>query len=169
MAAPNPAPPTQTTLIRGGIAAMIGGAAMAMFAMAASVTYQHHGFFTPLSHISVAVGNPNAMMTGAAYGMMFAVFAVFARATRNRMLLSSGALFGLIVFVASSFIGLPIAAAVTNSGSVLSDMAKMVGWTTFAVEHLIFGLTVGAVLLVASRGTDRQVPAPVAARTTATV
>lgn len=158
------------------------------------MTYQHRGFFTPLFHISVAVGNPSAMMTsvsqataghrfwftpgaalvglvvhmmtGAAFGMMFAVFA---RATRDRMLLLAGALFGLMVFVVSSFIGLPIAAAITNSGSVLSDMAKMVGWTTFAVEHLIFGLAVGAVLLVASPSTDRLVRTPVTGRTTATV
>jgi len=45
---------------------MIGGAAMAMFAMIASVTYQHRGFFTLLFHISVAVGNPTAMMTSSA-------------------------------------------------------------------------------------------------------
>ena len=34
MAATDPAPPFQTTVIRGGIAGMIGGAALAMFAMA---------------------------------------------------------------------------------------------------------------------------------------
>ena len=41
---------------------MIAGAAMAMFAMVASVTYQHHGFFTPLFHISALFGSPDAMM-----------------------------------------------------------------------------------------------------------
>ena len=37
------------TVAGGAVAGMAGGMVMAMFAMVASVTYQHHGFFTPLS------------------------------------------------------------------------------------------------------------------------
>ena len=90
-------------LVRGAIGGMIAGMAMAMFAMVASVTYQHHGFFTPLFHISALVGSPKSMMismneamagnrfwfaagpafvglmihmvTGAGYGMVFALVA----------------------------------------------------------------------------------------------
>lgn len=96
------------------------------------------------------------------------MFAVFARATRNRMLLLAGTLFGLMVFVV--VVHPPADRGSDHQlGLGLSDMAKMVGWTTFAVEHLIFGLTVGAVLLVGSRSTDRKVRTPVTARATATV
>ena len=51
----------------------------------------------------------------------------------------AGALHGRAVFVVSAFVGLPVAAKITASGSVISDMASMVGWATFAVEHMVFG------------------------------
>jgi hypothetical protein len=48
--------PVKAIVLRGGVAGMIAGAAMAMFAMVASVTSQHHGFFTPLFHTSALFG-----------------------------------------------------------------------------------------------------------------
>ena len=48
---------------------MVAGAVMAMFAMVASVTYQHHGFFTPLLHISALFGSPAAMMRSVSEAM----------------------------------------------------------------------------------------------------
>jgi hypothetical protein len=47
-------PPVSTTVRNGALIGMAAGVAMAMYAMIASATYQHHGFFTPLFHISRA-------------------------------------------------------------------------------------------------------------------
>ena len=155
-------------LIRGAVYGMVAGMAMAMFAMVASVTFQHHGFFTPLFHISALLGSPDAMMTsvsqsmaghhfwfaagpallglmihmvtGATYGM---VFGLMTRRLRRSLIIPAGMAYGLAVFVVSSFIGLPIAAKLTGSGAVITDMARMVGWSTFAIEHLMFGTVLG--------------------------
>lgn len=159
-------------LKRGAIGGMIAGAAMAMFAMVASVSYQHHGFFTPLFHISALAGSPKSMMisvsramagnrfwfvagpafvglmihmvTGAAYGM---VFALVTRPLRRGALVPVGMVFGMATFLVSSFVALPIAASITGAGTTISDMAKMVGWSTFVLEHLMFGLVLGALAL----------------------
>ena len=166
-------------LMRGAIGGMIAGVAMAMFAMVASVTYQHHGFFTPLFHISALFGSSKSMMTsigeamagnrfwfaagpafvglmihmvtGAAYGM---VFALVARRLHRNALVPAGMVFGLGTFFVSSFVGLRIAATITGAGTTISDMAKMVGWSTFALEHLMFGLVLGALALRRSHVTS---------------
>jgi hypothetical protein len=169
----------------GAIGGMLAAIMMAMFAMVASVTYQHHGFFTPLFHISALFGSSNAMMTsvqqamvgnnfwftpgaaivgllihmmtGAAYGMMFAAIA---RVLRRRTLLGVGAVYGLAVFAVSAFIGLPAAAAITGSGDTISNMARIVGYPTFAVEHIMYGIALGALLLATSCiGTSAAEPA----------
>ena len=57
----------------------------------------------------------------------------------------------MAVFVVSSFIGLPIAAKLTASGPVITDMAKMVGWSTFAIEHLMFGTVLGLLTFMFNR------------------
>ena len=151
---------------------MVAGAAMAMFAMVASVTYQHHGFFTPLFHISALFGSPDAMMRSAAEAMtgnkllfsagpaglgllihmmtgaMFGIaFALLARRLPRAALVPAAAMYGLAVFVVTAFIALPIAAKVTGSGTTISDMASMVGWATFAIEHMMFGLVLGILAL----------------------
>ena len=59
------------------------------------------------------------------------------------MIVPAGAVFGLAVFVVSAFVGLPVAAKITNSGSTISDRASTVGWATFAIEHMMFGLVLG--------------------------
>ena len=154
-------------LRRGAVGGMIAAMVMAMFAMIASVTYQHHGFFTPLFHISALFGSPKSMMisvaqamvghrlwfaagpavvglmihmiTGAAYGMGFAMLA---RRIPKSALLPAGAVFGVGVLLVSGLVGLPLAAKITGSGATISDMATMVGWGTFAAEHIMFGVVV---------------------------
>ena len=54
----------------------------------------------------------------------------------------------------STFVRLPIAARVTASGSTISDMASMVAWATFALEHSIFGAALGILTRLAT-STDR--------------
>ena len=182
------AQPVKAIVLRGGVAGMIAGAAMAMFAMVASVTYQNHGFFTPLFHISALFGSPDAMMrsgmeamagnefwfsagpavlgllihmmTGAMFGIGFAFLA---RRLSRTVLVPAGALYGLAVFVVSAFVSLPVAAKITNSGNIISDMASMVGWATFAVEHMMFGLVLG-VLALRTAPVDRSTDAVVGTR-----
>lgn len=169
--------PLTRWLIRSGIAGMVGGIAMAMYAMIASLTYQHHGFFTPLYHISALTGSPASMvtsmqetmfghsfwlapgaalvglvihmLTGAAYGTMFAVVARhLPRASYGLV----GAGYGIMVFFLSSFVFLPIVASVSGAGDPIRHMASIVGYGTFAVEHLIFGVALGvATLFLAPR------------------
>ena len=166
------AQPVEAIALRGGVAGMIAGTVMAMFAMVASVTYQHHGFFTPLFHISALFGSPDAMMRSAMEAMadnkfwfsagpavlgllihmmtgaMFGIgFAFLARRLPRTLLVPAGAMDGLAVFVVSSFVGLPVAAKITGSGTIISDMASMVGYATFAVEHTMFGPVLGALAL----------------------
>jgi hypothetical protein len=169
----------------GAIGGMMAAMVMAMFAMVASVTYQHHGFFTPLFHISALIGTPHAMMTsvhqaaagnrfwftpgaalvglgihmttGAAFGMMFALIA---RVVPRHNLLVAGALYGLAMFAGSAFVDLPAAASITGSGDVIANMARTVGLGTFAVEHILYGVALAGFLLAATRGsTSANAPA----------
>ena len=84
------------------------------------------------------------MITGAMFGIGFAFLA---RRLPRAVLVPAGAAYGLAVFVVSVVIGLPVAAKITGSGSTISDMASMVGWATFAVEHMMFGLVLGVIAL----------------------
>src|SRR5581483_11161862 len=151
---------------------MVAGMGMAMYAMVASATYQHHGFFTPLFHISALVGSPKAMtqsMTAAMHGNTFwfttgaaacgllihmftgAMYGVgFAFLTR-RVRKNAALLAGVAALLFSGLIALPVAAGVAGAGKPISDMASMVGWGTFAVEHAIFGMMLGAGVIVARR------------------
>jgi hypothetical protein len=159
---------------------VIAAVVMAMYAMIAGLTYLGTGFFTPLYHIASTAIAPDAMMTsmqqamegqsnfhvtfgpaalgmtihlatGAAYGI---VFALLARAARLAGLgaIVVGAAYGVAVLFFSSFVGLPIAAALFGGGDPISDMPQMVGWTTFTIEHVMFGVILGIGWLIAMRG-----------------
>ncbi|MEP7177509.1 MAG: hypothetical protein ABI775_00305 [Pseudonocardiales bacterium] len=167
----------------GAVGGAIASLVMAMYAMVASATYQHHGFFTPLYHIASTLIAPTQlmvsmqhammgstfyfavgpavlgaaihMMTGAIYGVVFVV-AVHKLRLHGAIVLGAAAVWGAIVFAVSSWIALPMAAKVFNSGDQITHMAKMVGYPTFLVEHLIFGLALGALLLArTARRADR--------------
>ena len=158
------------------VGALFGAGAslvMAAFAMMAAATYQSSGFFTPLYHIASTFISPSTMMTsmqhaaegstfyfsfgpavlgaivhmmiGAMYGAMFAIAAALLH-LRGRLLIAAGAVWGAIVFLMSSFIALPIAAALFNSGDQISQMASKVGYGTFLTEHLLYGLALAALL-----------------------
>lgn len=51
----------------------------------------------------------------------------------------------------SSFAGLPVAAAILGSGDQITNMAELVGYGTFLVEHLVFGLFLGLILLMGAK------------------
>jgi hypothetical protein len=167
-------------VVIGAVSGVAASMVMATFAMVASVIYQHHGVFTPLFHISALVGTPASMMisvrqamAGHAFwftfgpavvgmvihmttGAMFGIgFALIARRTPRRAVVPVGALYGLGVFAFSSVVGLPVAAAITGAGDVIAEMPSTVGWATFAVEHVIFGITLGVIAPVLAAHTRR--------------
>lgn len=156
----------------GAVVGVLAAVVMMVYAMAASWT-KDTGFFTPLYHIASLWISPDSMMasmeegmrgdafhfetgpwllgaaihlvTGAGYGAVFAV-AVSMLALGRAVLSLAGLLWGGLVFVLSSFIGLPVAAALFDSGDQIKNMAEMAGWGTFVVEHLLYGLVVGVLL-----------------------
>jgi hypothetical protein len=168
------------TALTGMVAGMVGAMGMAMYAMIASVTYHHVGFFTPLYHIASTFISPTALMASmqqamaghnfsftagpALVGMIVhlvigagagAVFAVIVGLLRARLagaaLVVAGMVYGLVVLAFNAVIGLPVAAHLFGGGTRISTMPSMVGWWTFAIEHLIFGMVLAAALLVGTR------------------
>jgi hypothetical protein len=156
-----------------GIGALvgIGGAVvMAMFAMIASATYHHTGFFTPMYHIASAVLAPSTMMrsmeagmhgdafvfslgpavvgfalhlaTGAFWGAVFGLI-VSTGWLRGPVGLLGGIVYGLLVLVVMAFVGLPLIASVFGGGQPISDMPKLAGWGTFTIEHALYGTVLG--------------------------
>jgi hypothetical protein len=166
--------PLGRALVLGIGAGVLASLAMAMYTMIAAWT-KDEGFFTPLYHIAslftsqdsmmasmedamggsafhfvlgtAVVGAMLHMMTGAMYGAVFAV-GVSRLSLGGASLAGAGLVYGAVVFAMSTWVGLPVAAAVFGSGDQITDMAEMAGWGTFVVEHLVFGLVLGALLAV---------------------
>lgn len=166
------------TIAVGAGAGVIASLVMAMYAMIAAVTYQHSGFFTPLYHIGSVFVDPSTMMTsmqqamagsnfyfafgpaavgavvhmmvGAMYGILFAILVRVAK-LHGITLIIGGMIYGALVFAVSAWIGLPLAAAIFSSGDQIADMASMVGYGTFLVEHLMFGAAAALVLWPSTR------------------
>jgi len=168
----------------GALWGVIAAAVMAMYAMIAGATYLGSGFFTPLYHIASSVTEPKAMMTsmqsamegqgdfyftmgpaavgmlihlatGAVYGILFALIARALRLS-GAVAFGAGMIFGVGVLLFSSFVGLPVAATLFDGGDPIADMPKMVGWTTFTIEHVIFGAVLGLGWVIATRRPTQQ-------------
>lgn len=84
------------------------------------------------------------------YGVGLAVIARTAK-LQGFSLISAGMIYGVIVFAVSAWIGLPLAAAILSSGDQITNMASMVGYGTFLVEHVMFGVAAALVLLPSAR------------------
>jgi hypothetical protein len=154
----------------GALVGVIAAIVMAMFAMIAAATYQGTGFFTPLYHIASAVIDPATMMrsmeaagggetftfslgpavvgvvlhllTGAFWGAVFSLIVSTGR-LRGAFGLVVGVVYGLAVMVVMSVVALPVIAAVFGGGEPISDMPRLAGWGTFAIEHAIYGAVLG--------------------------
>ncbi len=165
---------TTRFLVIGAIAGMVAGVMMAMYAMIASTTFLGQGFFTPLYGIASPLLGPGAMMQSmkagiyftagpallglifhmlwsALYGMLFALLVLFLR-LRGMMALLAGLVYGLVVLLIMSFIVLPIVGAAT--------MPTTIGWPSFIVEHLIFGMVLGLWFLARSGTVSRVTARP---------
>lgn len=176
----------------GILGGMAGAMVMTVYAMLSSVS-NHHGFYTPLYHIASTFTSPKAMMdsmgaamqggheltlrggpalvglvvhmmTGAMAGAMFGALAAALRQSRT-VTVVGGAVFGLMVLVVNGFVGLPVMASLFDGGDPIRDMPQVVGWGTFTVEHVIYGVVLGAVVAAAGAATVRSTAAhPVGAR-----
>ncbi|MDP8991740.1 MAG: hypothetical protein M3N31_01580 [Actinomycetota bacterium] len=185
-------PRASVRMALGGLVAGTGAAAtMIAYAMVAAATYQDTGFFTPLYHIASTFIEPAAMeasmrqaMGGSSFyfdvgpaalglavhlgvgAVLGAVFGTLVGTLRPFRLgaLMLGLGYGLVMLVAMSFVVLPAAAALFGGGEAISDMADMVGWGTFTLEHLIFGLVLGlwAALWTAPAAVSGEVTASLA-------
>lgn len=173
----------------GAVAGVIASLVMATYAMMAAYA-KDTGFFTPLYHIASLVTNDSDMMksmkadqmngdaftflfgpailgamihmmTGAMYG---AVFGVIASKLRLGLaaLAGVGMVYGFLVFAMSAYLGLPLAAAIFNSGDPIKNMAEMAGWGTFIIEHLMYGVALGALVAVGLARSSTALPAPAA-------
>lgn len=160
---------TVVGILAGAVAALVMGAV----AMMAAATYQGTGFFTPLYHIGSAFGwgesaqamgtsmeqagandlfyftaGPAAvgmlihLMTGAAWGILFA-WTVRGLGISRSAVVALGVVFGLAVMGVMAYLVLPALASLFGSGAPIRDMASMVGWGTFTLEHAVFGLILG--------------------------
>ncbi|HEX8997366.1 MAG TPA: hypothetical protein VF812_15170 [Ktedonobacterales bacterium] len=156
-------------VITGAFAGMVAGAMMAMYAMLASATFLHQGFFTPLYGIASPLTGGGAMMTSMREGLYFApgpavvglvvhmmfsavfgvVFILIARAARlhGAQAIAAGALFGVVIELVMTLVALPIIG--------LGGMPTTIGLPSFTVEHLVFGMALG--LWVAARPQDVSV------------
>ncbi len=189
MASTKTKPQVSRTVGRGVLAGIVAGIAMAMYAMVAAATYQDTGFFTPMYHIASTFIDPSAMetsmkeamggnlyhfsagpailgmavhlMTAIAFGVVFALLVTWL-GLRGPVALLVGVIYGLAVFTLMSFVGLPIVADLFGGGKPISDMPEMVGYSTFSIEHGIFGLVLG--LLFVPRPEYAVAPATASAR-----
>jgi hypothetical protein len=57
---------------------------------------------------------------------------------------------GVIVFAASAFVLLPAMSSVAQDAVAIRNMASMVGYPTFLLEHLLFGVVLGALSVSAT-------------------
>jgi len=168
-------------LSRGAAAGLVASIVMGMYAMIASV-YNDTGFFTPLYHIASSIGSPTAMMdsmkaagsgdstffvggsallggvihmmVGAMAGVIF-VLLVSLHPVSRMVTVVAGVVYGLLVMAVNSLIVLPITARIFDGGDPIADMGRVAGWTTFTVEHLLYGLTLGVLvaMMLAARPT----------------
>jgi len=154
----------------GMMAGMAAAVPMGIFAMIASATWQHAGFYTPMYRIAsvldplpleasleeAAAGSPSfyfypqPMFAGFAVhlaigGFFGVLFVVLVRALRVRgpVALAAGVLYGLAVAALMGLALLPLAAEQLGGGRQIAEAASIVGWPTFAAWHLLYGLGLG--------------------------
>jgi hypothetical protein len=144
-------------VVTGAIAGIVGGMVMAMYAMIASAAFLGQGFFTPLYGIALPIVGSQALMTSMKLGFYFdlgpalaglvvhmmwsALYGVLFGVIASRLQLAGtaaivgGMVYGVAVMIVMSLIVLPFVGA--------GAMPGMIGWPSFTVEHLMFGLALG--------------------------
>lgn len=151
------------------LASLLAGIAMAVLLMLVA-TLVRKGFLTPLylvaapftgpdeattSMAAAEAGNPlfyapGAVTLGAPVHLTCSLLfgAVFASlVTRIRVagpgVVAAGVLYALAVMLVMSFAVLPLTAEVLGGGAVVAGMAARLGWATWIVAHVVYGLVLG--------------------------
>jgi hypothetical protein len=145
-----------------------------LLVMVATATWQHKGFFTPAYRIiavldpgplrvsleEAVAGSPfyadqQPLVAGAgahlAVGCFYGViFALLARALRPRgpAALAFGVAYGLAVMAFMALAGLPLIERLLGGGETITGLPGALGWPTFAAGHAVYGLALGAWLLL---------------------
>jgi hypothetical protein len=156
----------------GMLAGMAAALPMGIFAMIASATWQHAGFYTPMYRIAsvldplplqasleeAASSSPSFYLypqpmfagfavhlaIGGAFGVLFVLLSGGLRARlRGPAALAAGVLYGLLVAALMGLVLLPAAADALGGGRQIAEAAGIVGWPTFAAWHLVYGLGLG--------------------------
>jgi hypothetical protein len=168
-------PPAAQRALEAGIMAGLAAAVPAgLLVMIATAAWRHEGFFTPAYRV-VAVLDPGPLRVSleeAAVGLPFyadqqplvagcgahlavgcffgVVFALLARALRPRGLaaLALGLAYGLAVMVFMALAGLPLIERLLGGGEAISGLPGALGWPVFAAGHVVYGLALGAWLLL---------------------
>jgi uncharacterized membrane protein YagU involved in acid resistance len=154
----------------GMMSGMAAAVPMGIFAMIASASWQRAGFYTPWYRIAsvldplplqasleeAATGSPSFyfypqpmfagfavhLAIGGFFGVLF-VLLVRALRVRGPVALAAGVLYGLVVAALMGLLLLPVAADQLGGGRQIAEAASIVGWPTFAVWHLLYGLGLG--------------------------
>ena len=152
---------------------MAAGVPMALFMLVASATWGHAGFFTPFYRIAAildraafeisrreaATGSPfwfepQTALPGACVhlglaGFFGMLFALLARGRRPATLVLAGGAWGLVVAAVMVPV-LRLAARVLGGGTLIADLPGHLGWPTYLAMHLVYGLSLGAVVALRS-------------------
>lgn len=178
---------TARTITRAALAGVIASVAMGMVAMMAAATYQDTGFFTPLYHIASLVVAPDSMMesmmaasagttftfvagpalvglmihmmVGAAFGAIFGLILTRLPELGAGARIGAGMAFGVAAFAASAFVLLPLMSVMANDADAIKNMASMVGYPTFLLEHVVFGMVLGALSVSATASASQPTAA----------
>lgn len=156
----------------GMLAGMAAALPMGIFAMIASATWQHAGFYTPTYRIASVLDPlpleasleeaaastpsfyfyPQPMFAGFAVhlaigGVFGVLFVLLTRSLQERLrgpaALAAGVLYGLAVAALMGLALLPLAADALGGGRQVAEAAAIVGWPTFAAWHVVYGLGLG--------------------------
>lgn len=151
------------------LASLLAGIAMAGLLMLVA-TLLRKGFLTPLYLVAAPFTGPDEAATSMAaadagdplfyapgavtlgvlvhltcsllFGAVFASLVPRIRVAGSGVV-AAGVLYALAVMLVMSFAVLPLVAEVLSGGAVVADMATHLGWATWIVAHVVYGLVLG--------------------------
>jgi hypothetical protein len=162
----------ERTLETGILTGLAAGVPTGLFMMLASASWGHAGAFTPFYRIAAvldraaydisleeaATGSrfwlePQTALPGACvhlglaalFGMLFFLLAHEGRGARPAALVLAGAAWGLVV----GAVMLPVLGLVgrhVGGGALVADLPAAIGWPTYVGMHLVYGLSLGALV-----------------------
>jgi hypothetical protein len=81
------------------------------------------------------------LIVGGFFGALFAYVAPTTRYPRHRLVV--GVVYALAVMVAMSVVVLPLLAVLLDAGTEVSRFGGRIGWWTFLLQHVVYGLVLG--------------------------